>query len=478
MALDAAIRGVTGTQAGVNADNELAAALTLDEDKAGFVLLASKMGKTSDPGGIYVETIRASDAGRLMTGVDQTAFNDFFPGTAINTGLWSTPVTTMTHTVASGFANLNAGLSLASGAVAQMRSYRHFPTYKSFPTVIQFDIQFVQTPVTGNVCEAGYFLAAGTAAPTDGVFLRINAAGEVRCVVNDNGVETQSAAFSFATYIGAGITVKVMITMNDEETDFYIGDTHVAGIERPTGQAAMTSSMNLPLAFRCYNSSATSVAQVMKVGGVNVTLGDMNTGKLWTHAASGAGAGAIQGQTGATLGQTAVYANSALPGAAVPTNTTAALATGLGGLFLETDTLAVGTDGIVMSYQVPAGTAALPGRSLYITSLDITSAVHTALTGGGYVALWGVAIGSTAVSLATTESATTKAPRRLPIGVGAVAAAGAVGASGGPTLNVRFDVPLFIAPGEFFQVIRRKAVGTAPSAGAILHCINPNGYWE
>ena len=52
-----------------------------------------------------------------------------------------------------------------------------------------------------------------------------------------------------------------------------------------------------------------------------------------------------QGQTGQTLGSTALYTNNLAAGAgAVMTNTTAALGSGLGGQFSALPTLAVGTD--------------------------------------------------------------------------------------------------------------------------------------
>lgn len=479
MALPAVLEdSLSGQKAGVNADRESLVALNQNEDKAGVVILAVRMGKTTDPSGGYVENLRASDTGRLLTGSDQTMFNEMFPGTAINTGLWQQSLSSMTLTLANGFANLNAGSALTLNAAALLRTYRHFPTLKSYPTAVDFDFQFSSLPVVGNVSEFGSFIATGVATPTDGVFFRLTAAGELRAVVNANGVESQSAALSFATLIGAGTTRRAAITIGDNEVDFYIDGVHVAGVERPASAAAMTGSMNLPLSFRTYNSAATATAQILRVGPCNVTLGDINSGKSWQHQVAGSGGNASQGQTGGVIGQTAVYANSALPAAAVPANISAALGTGLGGLFVETDTLAVGTDGIIMSYQVPLGTAAAPGRSLYITRLRIDTMVHTALVGGGYASLWGLAYGHTAVSLATAEAVNAKAPRRIPLGQGAVAAGAAIATQVGTGIDIHFEVPIYVAPGEFIQLIRRKSLGTAPTGGALLHCITPNGYWE
>lgn len=133
--------------------------------------------------------------------------------------------------------------------------------------------------------------------------------------------------------------------------------------------------------------------------------------------------GSYQGLSGGTMGSLANYANNANPTAAVPTNTTAALGTGLGGQFWETDTLAVNTDGIIDSYQVPAASANYSGKRLSIRGVKINTFVQTALTGGGYNEVWTLVFGHTAVSLATAEAATTKARRAIVIGTRSVASA-------------------------------------------------------
>jgi hypothetical protein len=480
MALPIVIEGLTGIKADVNDDNETLVALTQNEDNAGFALLACKMGSESDEGGVYVERLRASDFGRLAVGMDQFAWNHSFPGSALNTGLWASPTTTMTITVSGGFCALNAGASVANGAVARVTSYPMFPAFKTFADGVQMDVQFSQLPVANNVCEWGWVISTGTTAPTDGIFFRLNASGEFRCVVNTNGSEATSAALPFSTLVGVNTTKQFYFTISDSEIDFYINDEHVAGIDRPAAVGTMTGSQQCPMSFRNYNTGVTSSAQIMRVGYVNVSYGDMSSNKFWHYSQSGNGANSAQGQSGATLGTTAIFSNGATPTAAVPTNTTAALATGLGGIFLETDTLAVGTDGIVMSYQVPAGTASLPGRSLYIQSLRIETFVSTVLVSGGYVGMWGLTFGATAVSQATAEAATAKAPRRVgPFGLHSVAAAAAALTIVTPTsIQVDFETPIFCEQGSFIQLIRRKQSGTAPSSGVLTHVVTVNGYWE
>jgi len=114
---------------------------------------------------------------------------------------------------------------------------------------------------------------------------------------------------------------------------------------------------------------------------------------------------------------------------------------------------------------------------MVVRGVKLDSYIQTALTGGGYVAQYSIAFGHTSVSLATTEAATTKAPRRIPFGVQTVAsAAPALTLLNSVTLDLG-DAPIFVNPGEFFQVVKKK-VGTAPSAGVVAHLISVFYGWE
>jgi hypothetical protein len=256
---------------------------------------------------------------------------------------------------------------------------------------------------------------------------------------------------------------------------FWISNVLVGKLAVPSAQGSPTASVSQRVHIRTSNSAATGVAQIVRVGNVEVSYG--NVAKAYSHMKCLAGGMASQGQTGMTVGTTAVFANSANPTAAVPTNTTAALAAGLGGIFFETDTLAVTTDGIVQSYQNPAATATLPGKNLVITGIRIQSFVSTTLTGGGYNAIWSLAFGHTSVSLATTEASGAKAPRRLPLGIQTVASAAAALVKLEDIVVDLSQAPIVVYPGEFVQAVKRK-VGTAPSAGVITHVITYIGYWE
>jgi len=473
------IKGGNSTDlASVDSNNNLNVNMPLSAETSGFSTMVTENDPGTVTGNRWMIIPEISADYRLRVGIDNLVFSENFPGATLNSTLWTAPVTTMTVTSAGGYANLNAAGSLASGAVARLQTYRHFPIYKNFTTYFDFDVSFTSTPVAGNVCEWGVFLSTSTTAPTDGVFFRINSAGELRCVINNNGTEIQSNTLDFNSLIGVNTIRTCLIDVLSDKVYFWIEDILVATLEPTVALGSTTQSQNLPLAFRNYNATATSTAQIMKIGMVNVSFADQNSGKPWPHIMAGQGGNSTQGQTGqATLGTYALYTNSlAADAGAAATNTTAALGSGLGGQFSVQPTLTVGTDGIISSYQVPAGTSTVPGKSLYITKITINAGVTTVLTGGPVLYALSLAYGHTAVSLATTETATSKAPRRFPLGMMTFAATAAVGVIG-TAVDLDLTTPILVQPGEFVQVVA-KNLGVVTSAGVITFIISFGGYWE
>ena len=450
--------------------------LPLTDLQAGFGAMLSEVDAGTITTNRSVRAVEVTDDFRVRVGVDTMVFNEQFPGAAINTGLWQTILTTMTAPLSSGFASLNAGLSVALNAVAQLRTYRHFACYKQYTTYAEMEVQFSSAPVSGNRCEWGLVLMATTAAPTDGAFFRIDSTGLFKGVLSYNGIETEVSIP--IDQIGVNVTNSYLIYIGSTTVGFWINNILVASIPTPQGQGSSLSSMNLPLAFRNHNVTAVTNPQVMKIGNVNVTFGDQNGNKPWGHVMAGAGASASQGQTGGVMGSTANYTNANPAAAATLSNTTAAAQNiGLGGVINYLPTLTVGTDGILCSYQVPVGTSTLPGRSLYITGVKISSAISVNLAGGPVVHVMGIAYGHTNVSLATTESATAKAPRRIGIGLQCFAGFAAQGTQANDATADFSAAPIVVHPSEFFAITARN-LGIVSTPGAITSAINITGYWE
>lgn len=416
---------------------------------------------------------------------------EVFNYTAQNTGKHNLAATTMAATFTAGQFTTNSGSITTISTGVQLSTYAFFPCTGTTTLSLDSELAFSEQPKTNTFVEWGIG-QAGTQliAPTDGVFFRLSSAG-LQGICSYNGAEVSTGVFPLLN--GAGTWVyqdnkryQFIIYQSMVEAMFWVNDgTGAVALGRlplPSGQARMSMGAGGQVFFkhRIVGGAASGSLQAY-VGAYNVRQGGVNF--FSTPSTSGSRTlGAYQGLSGGTMGSLANYANSANPTAAVPTNTTAALGAGLGGQFWETATLAVNTDGIIQSYQVPVATVNLPGRRLVIRGVGLMSYIQTVIAGGPFVAQWSLAFGHTAVSLATAEAATTKAPRRiaLPAFTQVVTAAQAVSTMvsqpGGSFVDFG-DAPIFVNPGEFIQLVT-KHVGTVGTAGTIAHVVTFVYGWE
>ncbi len=492
MALDANIAGLTGTKAEVNATNQLKVVSEIDVSNSPGTVGGTKIYGENDDGGITGEVaLRSPEIDvdyRKRVSLDFLLDEEVFNYTAQNTGKHTYANTTMTAAWTAGNLTTNATSITTTTTAVSIGSYAYFPSIGTQTLSIDMELAFSAQPTTNTIIDFGGFIrgAANPYAPTDGVYFRLNSSG-LQGIVNFNGTEVSTGVFpeefgsgvpwayvndkkyQFIVYLGG---VEAVFWVNGEGFAYMLGK-----ITLPAGQGRMIMGGSVPWSIRhAITGGAAGTVLQAKLGAVAVRIGGSNT----ETSASTQGNrlfGAYQGLSGGTMGSLSNLTNNLTAVAAVPTNTTSAVLTGLGGEAVETDTLAANTDGIIMSYQVPAGTANVTGRRLVVRGVKIQSAIQTALTGGGYIGIYTLCWGHTAVSLATAEAATTKAPRRLMIGKQSVASAAAA-LTMLQDVNIDFDdAPVFVNPGEFIQVVKRK-VGTAPSVGAINHSITILYGWE
>ncbi len=482
MALDVIIRdSSTGTGSEVTANREARVILpstTVDGNPSidgGYAIAAYEADTGSIIGSPTQKQGDVSANYRQRVGVDTLLFNDQFNGGAINSSIWSSTLTTFTTAVTGGFLVLNSGAVTTANAVARVSSYRGFPAYGSYPLQLEIEALYSATAVqANNTTEIGGGFATGTAAPTDGAFFRYNSSGELRAVISYNSSESQSASLPLPA---VNVRHHYVVVVGNDFVEYWIDNVLYANLPVPVANGMAVLNQNMPVLLRTYNAATPPTSAVtVKVASVSISLGDMNCLKDWGHIQCGMMGHLSQGQTGMTMGSTALYANSANPTVAVPTNTTAALGVGLGGNFWSTNSLTVNTDGIISSYQVPAASASSPQKTLYITRVRIDTVVQTVLAGGPEILQWGIAYGHTAVSLATAESVTTKAPRRIALGFQSFAATAAVGVQGSQIV-CDLDAPIVVQPGEFIQTIY-KNIGTVGTSGTFAHTISFGGYWE
>ncbi len=457
------------SEASINTDGALLTRLSTDPAKGGSVSMFSEC-HNGDAGSAALRLSPESTTDyRLRVETENICADHSFNYTAQATSLGIYNNTTMTITWAGGFLNTNGSGITTLSTGCRYQTYQAFTTYGEAPLYLSVVASLTNTPTTNTTIDLGlgFAAAANPYAPTDGIYFRVTSAG-VEGIVCNNTTEVSTGTLDFTWENNK--TYRWIIVVSTKTVQFWIDDVLYGSVDRPSAVGNMTMSTSLPVFFRqAISASAASQVIGLKVARYTVSLGSLGNGRPWRLAMAAQGGMAYQGQEGGTMGTTANYANSANPTAAVPTNTTAALGTGLGGQFWETDTVAVTTDCIICSYQVPAAGINTSGKQLIVYGVKVSSFVQAALTGGGYVAQWSVAFGHSTLSLATAEGPTAKAPRRVALGVQAVAS----GATANTVLTdvyMKFDCPIVVNPGEFIALVKKK-VGTAPSAGTIAHVI-------
>lgn len=481
---------VTGNGVEVDANNQLLVRGAIDPNKTGLYGLAGLIDDGTFTGTPRGKRIQATEGGRLLTAPTLLMWDDTFNATAQSSGKWRFVATTQTGAQAAGLLILNnSGLTTANTDCA-MQTRRAFPIFGAHETrcTVTGSIATAFPHVANNTIEFGLFSATlpGQAAPTDGAFFRYNASNELRGVISYNGTETQTAAIAQPS---TGNLHDFEIRVQNDAVTFWIDRALRAVITLTTdapaqGQAFMQATQPLTIRQRI-GAAAPGSATKFTVSDTYVTLVGPATYKAFADSQAGMHKMAYEGQDGGTVGSSANYANSANPTAAVPTNTTAALGTGLGGQFWETHSLALGTDGIISSFQNPVGGVNQTPRNLVIYGVMIDSTIQTILAGGPYGISYSLAYGHTAVSLATAESATfttpsNKAPRRIALGKMAVTAAQAAATrvAGSPVI-ARFAAPIYVLPGEFVAVVtKHETGGTVGTTGVIAHNVTFDAHFE
>jgi len=462
----------------VDSDKNLKVNLPKVEDQSGYVRALSELDAGEVTGAPLLLSPEVSNDYRSRVGTDSIMFEEPFLGTVLNSSVWTAPVTTQAVAVAGNLLTLNSAGSVAAAGVSRVTSQRAFPIWGSYTTWFSFAAIHRTDFVSNCVMDFGLMYATGTADVTDGAFFRVTSSGTFQAIVAIGSNDVCSAVIDPGLW-PTNEARDFLVGIHQDRVTFWINNILVAAFDCPVSIPTLVPSGALPITFRQYvTGSNMPQAQQLVISRASIDLGEYATARSHENAMAAMGRTALLLQSGsATVGTALSYVNNTAPVAAVPTNTTSALiASSLGGQFAETDTLVAETDGILMSFQVPAGSGTAAGRTLLVRSIRVKSMISTTLTGGGYVAQLCCAFGHTAVSLLTAESATTKASRRVPLGFQAVAANAAAGTVLSDIIE-RFDVPIAVCPGEFIQVVKRK-VGTAPSAGVVRHLITIEGIYE
>lgn len=478
------IRGVAGNVAAVSANSQLQTNLPLTASQAGFAMVGCEVDAGTLTGTRRVVEVDASRDFRMRVGLDSLLFDEEFSGATLNASKWQAPVTTQTVTVGGGVATLNGSNITTINTVSRIVSYKTFPVRTSFPTYVEIRAGVFggSLGIPNRQLEWGIGNVTGTTVvATDGARFYWDAAGAFLAEVTYNGAPIN--ADITAMVAGAGVTENAfqsyLIVIDVGDVYFYIGNHMAARISTPNGAPFPFSSAALPVYARALNAAvAPATASQVRVATFTVSQGDMNNARPWADVMSLQGDNAIQQPTGTASAQTANYANSAVPATATLSNTAAGYTT-LGGQFVFAAPAGAETDYALFGFQVPALAAfgKAPNmvlRGVRISAINVGATVATTAT----VVQWGVGIGSTAVSLATVDAATTRAPRRLTLGYHTFAVGAGIGASGGADLWHQFLAPQPVESGTFIHIICKIPVGTATASQQIRGTVAVDAHWE
>jgi len=461
--------GAAGT-ATVDLSGNLQVNLPTTASQAGYTRLLG----TIDTNGTVRVPISASTQGLLGTGTAQIDFEQGFAASAISPSVWRQDLTTMTTSIANNAVILNAGNSLASGAVARLTSWRTAETTRGADRVVAFRM-LVPTIVSGAVTEFGMFTATGTTAPTAGAFFRYDSAGALKgVIISVTGAETTTATIATPTVNEAH---DYLIVIGTNNVIFQIDNVVVGIITLGSSSPSPVTSESGPFCVRCYNASATATAQQAHVYRVLGAYYGGTYGYNRTELAALSGDVGSQGVVGGSTGSLANYANSAAPASASLSNTLAGYTT-LGGQFQFLAVAGAETDYALFAFQVPAQSATNQGRTLlvrgvWIDTINTVVAVATTAT----VMQWSLGYDSSAVSLATADAAAAKARRVVPLGIQTFPVGAAVGATASRVTQT-FQQPLPVYAGNYLHIILKMPIATATATEIFRGVVGIDATWE
>jgi hypothetical protein len=482
--------------ANVSADYQLEVVTPTDESKAGFVALTSEVDSGSVIGTPTHMAVEVSDDYRLRVGNDQSLFNLTFEGTNWPYAHLSSVGTTQVASLSAGFLNMNTAPSAATTTAIYVRTTRNFPTFGTCPTYVDLWLKETNSTANNAITEWGflYLTAPTTQLPLDGIFFRRISGGTLRAVLvlptgeREEDIDTTNvpARDGIGVYEPEEVN-HYLIAVHNDLARFWINDVLVASIPVPAGNAFPSQSSNLPIAARVLNTGAvTPAGRTLSIGWMSATLGDNTTQKPWSHVLAGSAGGSYVLQNGNGITQTANWNNSAAPASATLSNTAAGYTT-LGGQYQFAASATNETDWCLFGFTVPAGTASLAGKTLYITGVRIGEMIVTgAAAVNPTTFFWAIACGAQAatVTLATNEAnagtatQTTASPKRVALGAQSFLAAAPLGTYAPGFFVDCSHAPLVCPAGTYVQVIVKQLNGAATASLVWRGTVTILGYWE
>ena len=495
----------SGNVAEVTSGNEIKVALTNTPANIGGVRTFSENDPGKATGTPYLASPEVDDDFRLRVSNDIIFDDETFSYTAQNFTKHAMYTTTFVPSWTLAGYNTNPTSITTAAAATVLKTYKTFSIQGTETLALDIELALAAAVGTNTVLEVGFGLTANTTPYDcfDGVYFRFTAAGAFGVIRYNSATDssaTGNGTVPFNDYTG-GVWAPVparkyqaIIYVTTRAVEFWINDPiteqiWLAGdLPTPPGFGAPTASSSLPMFLRQYYSAAASTSTGLIIGRYNVRRGGTNISTTFNvHSARAFESIYSPGTLTTTQAQAITTTGITRPAAAVP-SVSASTLTSLGGIYVETGTLAIGTDAILMSYQVPALPTAVaatftPNKRLRIDGVIIASGVTTAFATGGFQKHFYIAYGGTALTLISTGASAdaasgTKAHRRvhLPI-VQYYTATHAPGAPNGASTSYAFQTPIYVNPGEFI-ILATYHQGTVGTTGVITHALQFDYSWE
>ena len=415
-----------------------------------------------------VHPIRMDRIGSLAMATHTMLLHDSFESTVTNPQRWLITNTTMAATQAT-----ITGLLFNSGNITtvttgyMIKSSSTFIKNQRSPLQAKFRLRL--NHFNNSVMEWGFGDAATfNGANTTGAYWQVTASGVVQPVVTFNSVDITGTDIRSSLNTVNYYTFDVI--MDDDEAVFVCQNTSNGqiiseqSIKLPLTGARLLSSSQIQVMARLYNTGVAPLTapQLILTDVYSLSL-DNWTNKTWSQVnASNYRANPTHPFTGAQITN---YANSAAATSATLSNTAAGYTT-LGGLWQFAAVAGTVTDYALFGFTVPTNS------NLVVTGIDIeayNTVVAVATT--PHLLVWGVGVGSTAVSLATATV------NRIPLGVQSFPVAAAVGASA-QRISKIFTTPLVVPSGRFFHIILRMPVATNTATQVVAGMVTVDGYFD
>lgn len=453
--------------------------------RAGYVVAASEV----DDGTVLTERLlrvgEVSLDSRQRIGMDTPMVDLSFAGSTIQSGVVNILTSGMTCAQVNGRLVMNGANATTASTRAQVQTQRTVPLFASFPSYGEAWFSEPNWDATNAVSEIGFgYPGGGVATPTDGVFLRRVGGGELRGVVNYAGSEdfvvldmTDALNFSGSGAYTPDNVNHWVVTINNDQVEFWCNRILIGTISRFVGTGSPASSSCLPMFARVFVPAAVtaSAGRRMEIAYLGGSIGDMNMNQSFWMTSAAMGRGAYQTQQGVAAGQTANAVNNTAPALATLSNTTAGYPT-LGGQFKFNAVAGGETDYALFAYLVPAGTNIVEGRTLHITGVRIGEVYveGAAIATSPTIFQWAVAVGSTAVSLATVDGSATTSPKRKLLGSQSFVVADPAGA-----IKSGFDNDLGMAAphGTYVHIILKVVSGAATASQTFRGTVAIDGYF-